>query len=340
MSLLGDGLFGMGGIGGLNPKPQGILGQYYDPDAARQATIKQMLILGGLGLMGGGWEGAAKGAALAAVNTPEQFRNAGLDAYQADMQAKDQAWQDEQRGRQREQWGYMDNLMQGVNDPLARAFPEQYAETQFNNKYGPHQAPEAPKVETFYDPQTGQQYKAQWDANTGNWVKVGGAKAESNGITIGPDGTVQVGGQKQTEADRRASLLAGQTISQEPAAMAGFDELSSVRNTAAGNLPGGRYFMTPEAQQAQDALSNVVGNWLYLTSGATANPGELKARLSEIVPTAMDDDRTVAAKKARLQSIFYEMKRRAGMLPPGSTGAQPVPQPIGGSDGYSIEELP
>lgn len=320
--------------------PPGILGQYYDPKEMRRQMIANMLMLGGVGMMGNSFQGAAQGVAQAAMDTPRQYRDMAKDAYEADMQAKDQAWQDEQRGRQREQWGYIDNLMQGVNDPLARAFPEQYAETQFNNKYGPHQAPEAPKVETFYDQKTGQQYKAQWDANTGNWVRIGGAKAESNGVTIGPDGTVQIGGQKTTEADRRAMLLASQTATQEPAAMAGFDELASLKNTAASSLPGGRYFMSPKAQQAQDALSNVIGNWLYLTSGATANPGELKARLAEIVPTAMDDERTVALKKARLQSIFDEMKRRAGLMPQGTPGAQPVPAPIGGSDGYSIEEIP
>lgn len=134
---LQGGLLGMGGLNGLAPEPQGLLGQYYDQDAVRKATIKNMLMLGGLGLMGGGWEGATKGATAAAISTPNQYRDMAMDAFQMDQSAQDQAWQDEQRNRQREQWGAVDSLVQSIDDPYAKAFPEEYAKAQFDQKYGP-----------------------------------------------------------------------------------------------------------------------------------------------------------------------------------------------------------
>jgi hypothetical protein len=207
----------------------------------------------------------------------------------------------------------------------------------FNNRtgekmqVGPVEPTKAPQIETFFDENTGQQYKAQWDAESGEWQPIGGRKAESNGVTIGPDGTVQIGGQKTTEGDRRAILLANQTISQEQTVMDSFDSLASVQNTAAANIPGGRYFMTPEGQAAQDALSNVIGNWLYLTSGATAPAEEVAKRTKEVTPTALDDPKTVELKKARLKSIFDGMKQRAGIQT-----APAAPAQIGG---YTIEQV-
>jgi hypothetical protein len=99
-SLLQNGLLGMGGIGGMMPQPGGLLGQYYDPDAARKATLKNMLIMGGLGLAGDGWQGAARGAGLAAMETPKQFRDMAMDAYSMDRQSKEDEWRNSERERE------------------------------------------------------------------------------------------------------------------------------------------------------------------------------------------------------------------------------------------------
>lgn len=116
------GLLGMGGLNGLAPEPQGLLGQYYDQDAVRKATIKNMLMLGGLGLMGGGWEGAAKGAATAAISTPNQYRDMAMDAFQMDQSAQDQAWQDEQRARERDAWGREDAAYAGMPEDVRKYY--------------------------------------------------------------------------------------------------------------------------------------------------------------------------------------------------------------------------
>jgi hypothetical protein len=97
---LKGGLLGMGGLDGLGPQPSGLLGQYYDPADVRKATIKNMLMLGGLGLMGGGWEGAAKGATAAAINTPNQYRDMAQDAWQMDRQAQEDEWRNSERERE------------------------------------------------------------------------------------------------------------------------------------------------------------------------------------------------------------------------------------------------
>ena len=182
---------------------------------------------------------------------------------------------------------------------------------------GPGATPKAPTVETFFDPQTGQQYKAQWDEQSQQWVPVGGRKASEGGITItNPDGTVtQIGGSgaKSTEGDRRAASLYDQISKQEPELMAGFDALANPQNYAGAQIPGGSAIMSSEAQVAADALTNVVANWLYLTSGATATDAEIERQTSMVTPTPFDSPQRVAAKKARLKQILDTMKGRAGV---------------------------
>jgi hypothetical protein len=88
MGLLGFSGFGLDGLKGLAPQPGGLLGQYYDPEAANRALIKNMLMMGGLGMMSGGVQGAARGAGLAVMETPKQFRDMAMDAYSMDRQSK------------------------------------------------------------------------------------------------------------------------------------------------------------------------------------------------------------------------------------------------------------
>lgn len=122
-SLLQNGLLGMGGIGGMMPQPGGLLGQYYDPDAARKATLKNMLIMGGLGLAGDGWQGAARGAGLAAMETPKQFRDMAMDAYSMDRQSKEDEWRNSEREREIMDRQNRDVMMNGM-DPKLRQYYE------------------------------------------------------------------------------------------------------------------------------------------------------------------------------------------------------------------------
>lgn len=44
-------------------------------------------------------------------------------------------------------------------------------------KYAPDAGPEAPQTQTFFDEETGQEYRGQWNPQTGQWERVGGVKA-------------------------------------------------------------------------------------------------------------------------------------------------------------------
>lgn len=213
-------------------------------------------------------------------------------------------------------------------------------------KAGPKAAEgKPPTVETLYDEKTGQSYKAQWNPETRNWDRVGGNKADENGITItNPDGTTtQIGGSgkaggKMTEADQRARLLAEQVVAQEPQLMADFDTLATLQNSVGGATGmAGRGAMTPEGQMAKDSLTNVLANWLYLTSGATMSPAEIDRQINLMMPSPLDHTKTVEAKKARVQSIFNTMRLRANIPPAGAVPAPKAPVKI---NGYTIEEVP
>src|SRR5690606_31557763 len=59
---------------------------------------------------------------------------------------------------------------------------------------GPDPAPKAPNIETFYDEETGMEFKGYVDPRTNEIVRMGGTKAPSNGlsITTNADGTTTV----------------------------------------------------------------------------------------------------------------------------------------------------
>lgn len=171
----------------------------------------------------------------------------------------------------------------------------------------------APTVQTFYE--DGMEVKKQWNENTGSWETVGGSKAPSGGITVDKDGNVTIGGPggKMNADDKRANALATQIVSQEPTLMSGFETLADPKNYAGSKIPGGSLIMSPDAQVAQDAITNTVANWLYLTSGATATDAEIERQTAMVTPTPMDSPQRVAAKKARLKSIFDTMRARGGV---------------------------
>jgi hypothetical protein len=318
------GLLGMGGLGAFGASPMGNMGGVMDPRAMRQTMLKNALLAGGIGLMQTGKFGdAAAQGLMGAQSAREQYMNEARTAYELRRQQEEDAREAKRRAA-------LDEFVQGYDGEdaaLVGAFPEEYARQMLQQRFAVTE-PKAPSMETLYDEKTGQPYKAQWDTATKSWKRIGGNKADENGITItNPDGTTtQIGGSgtKSTEADRRADLLTRQVIAQEPQLLADFDTLATVQNSvggATGTL--GRGLMTAEAQMAKDSLTNVLANWLYLTSGATMNQGEIDRQVGLMLPSPFDKPGTVAAKKARVQSIFDTMKQRSGM-------------PVGGAEGWTV----
>jgi len=354
--LLGNGLMGMGGLGGMSQgMPPGLLknpmlSQLFDPTAMRNYQIKQGLMSAGAAMMNpdprlppsgiGGVIGRAAAGGFQGAN------QAGQDFYGRGMQNAQLLELDREYSQRDQQQKAMEELIPTLPPHIqsfARAYPQQFGEAWMKAQMpgegftlgenqvrygpdgkpiatGPKGTPKPPTIETFYDEKTGQSFKGQWNAETQSWDRVGGNKADENGITItNPDGTVtQIGGSgsKTTEGDRRANLLIQQIVAQEPQLMASFDTLASALN-AIGSATGqpGRAIMTGEAQVAKDSITNVVANWLYLTSGATATDEEVARQTAMVTPAVTDKPETIAAKKARLQSIIDTMKIRGNVQP-------------------------
>lgn len=156
------------------------------------------------------------------------------------------------------------------------------------------------------------------------------SKANSQGITVSPDGTIQVGGsgpRKLTEAEMKGlSLFSALESSVNDLAKGGtadnmfpgYDKLAGWRNAPAvsvGGLPfaseaAGRPYMSGEGQVAFDALRNITQNYLYSNSGATAPDAEVLRNMQMVLPTVSDGPEAIAAKKARLANWLQAIRSK------------------------------
>jgi hypothetical protein len=330
---------------------QTLLGQYYDPKQAKMQWLGGTLQGLGQGIASGEPGAWAQGAIAGGGQGVDDYKRQALLGYKVGQDQQDQAWQNKAHARQEQEWNQEDASSQQINsmlgsisDPGQRMWAQMDPKGYLSNKYGSQNDPKRynvggalvdasgnviysgpdevkpPQIEPFYDETTGQEYKAQFNPATGSWDRIGGTKADSNGITVGPDGTVQIGGpgKKPTESDNKAILLQRQAEGSFDTALKYFDDLSSPQNTVGANVPGGRVAMTDQGQAGDDALTNIVANWLYLTSGATASPQEVANQVRILKPSAVDGDITKAAKKARLELMIDSMRTRAGVAPSGA----------------------
>lgn len=144
-SVLTNGLLGMGGFGGLMSQvPNSLLGNFYDPKAARNYQMKQMLLGLGLGLMSE--PGFGRGAELAITmggKAGDDYRQNALMNYKLQTEAEDRAytrerdkkndaWTNTQRERQLSDWDYED---QQRNDAAALRQGKQKAVGAFVDQF-------------------------------------------------------------------------------------------------------------------------------------------------------------------------------------------------------------
>lgn len=95
---------------------------------------------------------------------------------------------------------------------------------------------------------------------------------------------------------------------------------------------------SPGYQRAWNSLRTVVASYLYSTSGATANPGEVDTQTRVMMPKPFEDPTTVADKLQRIKTMV-ESIRQAGLVNPG------MPQPAGNAappppDGIQTVQTP
>lgn len=85
----------------------------------------------------------------------------------------------------------------------------------------------------------------------------------------------------------------------------------------------GRFAQSPEAKQYDDDLRSVVANYLYVVSGATANPGEVENQIKMIRINEADDPATKATKRQRRQEMVEAVRLVAGRAAPEGVPAAP-----------------
>lgn len=189
----------------------------------------------------------------------------------------------------------------------------------------------APDITELFD-ENGQPYKAQWNATTGSWDKVGGSK---------PTGT--------TEAVRRNKQLYSVVAPEAKNLETKFDALTSGWNQAGdylgrggplGGLVGGDlsgFTTSSDYQSAKNSLKVVVANYLYSVSGATATPGEVENQVSVLMPKPGEGPESLAQKKERIATMVNAI-REAAMVP--GDGASTGGDPITDNGGWTIQKVP
>ena len=91
------------------------------------------------------------------------------------------------------------------------------------------------------------------------------------------------------------------------------------------------FLTTPEYQRAANAMRTIIATYLYSTSGATANPGEVENQVKVLMPMPGESPEAVADKLRRVETMVESIKTVGGPMPPGgsvngpaSNGAAPV----------------
>lgn len=133
---------------------------------------------------------------------------------------------------------------------------------------------------------------------------------------------------KPDEQQRRAQMM-DRVITPEVANLLGdgknsgtFDALSNggdviksgmnaATNDGARFLPFGMGTPSEQFLKAQGSIKTVVASYLYVASGATANPGEVQNQIDILTPKVNDPPNVVADKKARLATMAQAVKDAA-----------------------------
>jgi len=145
-------------------------------------------------------------------------------------------------------------------------------------------------------------------------------------------------GANVTEQQRRAQMQysvvqpeAATLAKTWPALSDQMGQLINKGGNATNFLQGGDY------QRARNAVRTIVASWLYVSSGATANPGEVETQTEALMPQFGDDASTVADKQRRIQTYIDSIGQMSAAAVQGG-GAPAAGQPGGaaGNDPLGI----
>jgi hypothetical protein len=125
--------------------------------------------------------------------------------------------------------------------------------------------------------------------------------APSNGITINPDGTVQIGGtgQKLTEGQSKDLVFYTRGLDAESQLSGNDQNLANWAQQNADKIPLGlgNYLRTPEFRQAKQAADSFLTAILRKDTGAAITDKEFEQYGPLFLPIPGDDPGTIAQKK-------------------------------------------
>lgn len=213
-----------------------------------------------------------------------------------------------------------------INVGDGRVFNERTGE--FREAPGGSKKP--PQIVELFDQQTGQPYKARWDDEKGDYVRVGGIKARSDGmsITTNPDGTTSIvtGGAnslpKLTESEGRSTGFYGRGVESHQILNNLESQGTSLWNSTVGNIPVvGNYTRSQDAQKYDQAKRNFINAVLRRESGAVISPEEFRNAEQQYFPQPGDGEEVIAQKRANRETTIQGLKVSSGQganfaLPP------------------------
>jgi hypothetical protein len=305
----------------------------------RMATLNDMFT--GWAMGGSPSESIAYGAKLVAANrgtrknvneTVKWLQGKGMDEQQAKMLASSPPALNE----------YLKTLAEG-NDPM-RALQIQKAQLEIQNLQNPQKSMinagdgqlynpntgewiksptggnKPPQVVELFDDATGQPYKATWNAEKGEYERVGGVKARSGmQLTTNPDGTVTltegaIGGlPKLTEAEGRNSGFYGRGVESHKVLSGLEGEGTSVWNNTAGKVPLiGNYLKGDGAQKYGQAKRDFINAVLRRESGAVISPEEFANAEQQYFPQPGDGPEVIKQKRKNRETTIQGLKISAG----------------------------
>lgn len=115
----------------------------------------------------------------------------------------------------------------------------------------------------------------------------------------------------------------------------GVDVAKNATGTIGRYAPDNLGTPSPEFLKARNSIRTVVASYLYVVSGATANPGEVENQIKVLTPEVNDPPEVVADKKARLLTMLQAVKDAASGKPvdlnalPQAAAPQAAPQAVG-----------
>ena len=127
-----------------------------------------------------------------------------------------------------------------------------------------------------------------------------------------------------------------------------FDALADPAAQITSFVPGGNIVQSAEYQRAEASLRTIVASFLYSSSGATANPGEVITQVNVLMPKLGDKPQAIADKKARIANMVDSIRVRAygvegaPTAPAVNLGGTSPTAPTGETeiDGYKIRVKP